>query len=282
MSRVASSAMPSEAAGDSGGSWFGNSSSAPRSCKRRWRDRTTASQFMYSVVPRDEGSSGRSGAGMTLQSCRVHVHVNALQGKGFLERLRAGAHARAPGQEEVCRGQSHHPKLQLPAIGEDVLAGLAGLLKIDDVPKDLHHMFDGVQRVVEGATFCSFVSTCSVPAPCTFPPPSKLWMRAPAAALPFSSARFPRAAWPRGRPRLRNRQRSGKGGTVRRACASGPCTAAAAGRFSCLDVRALGPSHVLVQAVVVLSVCRSAAACRSACGYRSGTWSRHLRSFPSS
>ena len=31
-----------------------------------------------------------------------------------------------------------------------MLAGLAGFLKLEDVPQDLHPKFDGVQRVEEG------------------------------------------------------------------------------------------------------------------------------------
>ena len=50
------------------------------------------------------------------------------------QRLRAGAHARVPGQEEVCRGKPCHPQRQVPAVGEDVLAGLAGFVKLEDVP----------------------------------------------------------------------------------------------------------------------------------------------------
>ena len=92
-------------------------------------------EFMYSVVPRNDVAGGVEMVQEGLDKvCRVHVDINALQGQCFLQRLRAGAHARAPGQEEVCRGKPCHPQRQVPAVGEDVLAGLAGFVKLEDVP----------------------------------------------------------------------------------------------------------------------------------------------------
>ena len=224
---------------------------------------------MYSVVPCDDVAGGVEMVQEGLDKvCRVHVDINALQGQCFLQRLRAGAHARAPGQEEVCRGKPCHPQRQVPAVGEDVLAGLAGFVKLEDVPQDLHPKFDGGQRVKEGRKgpfrlLSYLVRPCSLGlAPLL---QQALDARPQPAALPFKLGEVPTEQ--RG-PAVDHAYVIVKGlAEVGQHAEHMPVdhvhAAAAAGEpvardvvdraHQRLDVRAaLGPPHVFVQALVVL------------------------------